>query len=218
MTSTAEACRLSLETLGAVSDVLAPLGPASVHLLGSVGASALGRPRWTPFDATPAEVPYARLKHAEEELMAQGGLGDPVIHRIASVYGPSNRPGRQGLITALASNASKLKTTQIFGRWSTLRNYVHADDVASFVTAKLLHPSGPGVHVLAAQRSHSIAELVATVSAARRRPVPVRLVGAENAEDLTVDPNTIDPGFRARPVETAVRQMILDLRQVPVDR
>lgn len=216
MSSTDEECAGSLATMSAVCAVLARLRPRSTHLLGSVGALALGHPRWSPDDPGHQDLPYARLKLAEEERVAEGDLGDAVIHRIASVYGPPERPGRQGMITALVTNAAELRTTRIYGRWSTVRNYVHADDVAGFVAEHVVDPRGPGVHVLAARRSHAIAELVSVVSRARRRPVPVRLVPASNDEDLTIDPGAIAPAFRTRPLETAISQMVLGLRQVPV--
>jgi len=215
MSSSEADCEESLATMRASLDVLAGLGPRAIHLLGSVGALALGHPRWSGA-ALGVEVPYARLKLAEEALVAGGALGDPVVHRVSSVYGPPGRPGRQGMITVLVLNASQLRTTRIFGRWSTLRNYVHADDVAAFVADRVLLHAGPGVHVLAAPRSHAIAELVAAVGTARRRPVPIHLVPSDNAEDLTLDPAAIHPAFRARPLDTAIRQMVLELRQVPI--
>lgn len=214
MSSCQAECDASLATMTAAFEVLAAVRPESCHLLGSVGALAVGQPRWSGQEPSDSRLPYASLKLAEEALVRRSSLGDPVIHRTTSVYGPPNRPGRQGMVTALVGNASRMRTTQIHGRWSTLRNYVHADDVAAAVAREIVRPRGPGVHVLAAPRSHSIAELVGTVVRARRIPVPVRLVAASNADDLTVDPSAISPTFQARPLTTAVRQMVFDLRHV----
>lgn len=216
MSSTTAECRRSLDVMSAVLEEVQRVRPSCTHLLGSVGALALGHPRWSPSVSSASEVPYARLKRAEEDLVAALDLGDPVVHLVSSVYGPPDRPGRRGMITVLAVNAAQLRATRIFGRWATLRNYVHADDVGTFIAERIAQPAGPARHILAAHRSHSIAELVAAVGAARRRAVPVQLVSTENAEDLTIDPGAIAPSLRSRPVETAITQMILDLRHVAV--
>lgn len=216
MSSGVEECQESLAVSAAALGVLAELRPHATHLLGSAGAVALGHPRWSPSDGSLPDLPYGRLKLQEEELVGRLDLGDLVVHRVSSVYGPPDRPGRQGMITALVVNASRLRATRIYGRWSTLRNYVHADDVGAFIADKAVRHTGPAVHVLAAHRSHAISELVGAVATARRRSVPVQLVPSENADDLTIDPNAIDPGFRTRPLDTAIRQMVLDLRHVSV--
>lgn len=216
MSSTAAECQQSLGVMAAVLEELRALRPQQIHLMGSVGALALGHPRWSTAGEIVDSLPYARLKRDEEALVNELELGRANVHLVSSVFGPPDRPGRRGMITVLAVNATQLRTTRIFGKWSTLRNYVHADDVAAFVVERIARGDGPGRYVLASPRSHSISELVLAVSNARRRAVPVHLVQADNADDLTIDPGCIAPGFRPRPLETAVRQMVLDLRHVSV--
>lgn len=216
MSSTAMECHRSLAVMTAVLDELQALRPQAIHLMGSVGALALGHPRWSLSEPSLDELPYARLKRDEDALINSLDLGRPIVHLVSSVFGPPDRPGRRGMITVLAVNATQLRATRIFGKWSTLRNYVHADDVAAFVVERIARGDRPGRYVLASPRSHSIGELVLAVGNARRRAVPIHLVQADNADDLTIDPGCIAPGFRPRPLETAVRQMVLDLRHVSV--
>lgn len=221
MMSTADYCERSLETMQEA--LLAVRGhrhadPVAVHLIGSAGAAAVGRPRWSGKDDPPPRgaAPYVQLKQAEERLVRGMPGWETVIHRATSVYGPPGRPGRTGMVTTLVWNAARNRTTPVYGSWSTLRNYVHADDVGADVADAILHPSGSQVRVLAAHRSHSIAELVGLIAESRRRPVPIRLLPAANAEHLTIDPGAVAPTFSPRPLETAVRQMVLELRRRPI--
>lgn len=220
MSSPKAYCERSLETMRSVVEALRRSrrwDPTVLHVIGSAGACAVGHPRWAPEMSTTgaAAIPYVWLKLAEEEYVQSLTDCDAVIHRVSSVYGPPGRPGRSGMVTVLVRNASQNRTTPIYGAWSTLRNYVHADDVASSVAESIVRPVEPGVRVLAARRSHTIAELVRQVAEARRRPVPIRLLPAANADHLTIDPGAIEPSFRSRPLDVAVRQMVLELRRDP---
>lgn len=217
MGSTAEYCERSLDTMRAVVQSLvgSRWKPSALHVVGSAGAMAVGSPRWHPEAERPPSpvAPYVELKRAEEELASRLPDCRAVIHRVSSVYGPPGRPGRMGMVTTLIRNAVQNRPTSIVGTWSTLRNYVHADDVATSIVDDVLRPSAVGLRVLAAPRSHSIGELVGLVASARRRPVPIRLLPATNADHLTIDPNAVSSGFRCRPLAIAVRQMVLELRR-----
>lgn len=218
MTSSAEYCERSLDTMKeAVRAVRSRCSvPLDIHLIGSAGAHAVGHPRWRSGGRPSSpSVPYAWLKNAEEEHLANIEEADVVVHRVTSVYGPPKRPGRSGMVTVLVRNASQHRTTLIYGGWTTLRNYVHADDVAASVVADVLRPPGSATRVLAARRSHTIAEVVGLVRGARRRAVPVQLIGPRNAAHITVDPGTIHDGFRSRELGTAIQQMVLELRRDP---
>jgi nucleoside-diphosphate-sugar epimerase len=216
MSSTEEYCERSLDTMVHVVEAMRrspKWRPAVLHVIGSAGATAVGVPRWSTgmVRAAEADIPYVRLKIAEEAYACGLSDCDAIIHRVSSVYGPPGRPGRSGMVTVLVRNAAQNVTTPIFGSWSTLRNYVHADDVGSSVAESIIRPADPCVRILASRRSHTISELVKHVVDARRRPVPIRLIRAANADHITIDPGVIHPSFRSRPLDVAVRQMVLAL-------
>ncbi len=229
MTTTKERCDQNLETmkqvLRAALDSVPEGQRRALHLVSSAGAHANGAPRW-PESASaatgdrPSRVPYIELKVAEERW-ARSLVDDPnpvdiTVHRVASVYARPGDPGRSGMVAAMVRNAARGKVTPIFGRWSTIRNYVHADDVGDFVarSVHLVPDDGQRVSesLLVDRRSYAIGELVNLVSKAIRRPVPLQMIPADNAENHTFNPAMISAGFTARPLPTAIRQMFLELQ------
>lgn len=224
-------CEQNLETMktvvSAALESIEPTRRRRLHVISSAGAYAVNSPRWPAEGKPPApiDVPYVQLKLAEEDWSrTRTGGPDPVgvtIHRVASVYARPGDPGRSGMVAAMVRNASKGNVTPIFGNWSTIRNYVHADDVGEFVARSIrfeveatpaLHETPLTETLLADRRSYAIGELVQLVSRAIRRPVPLQMIAAENAENHTFNPSMIAEGFAARSLPTAIRQMFVDLQ------
>lgn len=214
MTTSRPRCEQNLDTMiSAVSACLQFAGPeqrAHVQLIGSAGAHAIGHPRWAGVSGDcSVDVPYVRLKLAEEDWIRSLENVGSVVHRVSSVYSRPNDPGRSGMIAALIGNAARGEVTTVYGGWSTLRNYVHADDVGEFVARTIRH-GGPNTTLLADRRSYAIGELVALVSRYLRRPVPLRMAPGPNSEHHSFDPGAISNGFSPRPLATAIRQILLD--------
>ncbi len=228
MTTSKERCEQNLETMKAT--IAAALESVhsdqtrSLHIIASAGSYAHNSRRWPSGDSEISpeiEIPYIWLKLAEEEWARTQLVGpaaaDVTIHRVASVYARPGDPGRSGMVAAMVRNASRGNVTSIFGKWSTIRNYVHADDVGEFVARSARNDTaGSAARItetlLADRRSYSIAELVQLVSRAIRRPVPLRIIATENAHNHTFNPGLIADGFAARPLATAIRQMFVDLQ------
>jgi nucleoside-diphosphate-sugar epimerase len=220
MTTSKQQCEQNLATMisavGAALESAGSGGKSRVHLIGSAGAHATGRPKWAgtnavePSDGTRSnDVPYVWLKLAEENWVASLVDADSIVHRVSSVYSRPNDPGRSGMIAALIRNAARGEVTTIYGGWSTLRNYVHADDVGDYV-ARTVRYGGPATTLLADRRSYAITELVSLVSRYLRRPVPLRMAPGSNSEHHSFDPGAISSGFATRPLATAIRQILLD--------
>ncbi len=230
MTTSKERCDQNLATMkasiSAALDSVETGRTRSLHIVSSAGAHAHSAPRWPSSrpslesESPAVDVPYIQLKIAEERwaqaLTAGPDPIDATIHRVASVYARPDDPGRSGMVAAMVRNASRGQVTPIFGNWSTMRNYVHADDVGEFVARSVrvadIAPGRCTETLLADRRSYAIGELVKLVSRAIRRPVPLQMIAAENAQNHTFNPSKIADGFAARSLPTAIRQMFVDLQ------
>lgn len=186
--------------VGGLIAAAAAVAPTRVHLVSSAGAlgSPSGENRFELLDS-----PYRRLKFAEE--VALGELHDDVrIHRVSSVFAAPSGSSRTGVIGMLVANALKGLETPLFARTVTMRNYLHADDVAeAIVRATGEDDNSPTL--IAATRSHAMNEVVATVRKVVRRPVPINYRPPVNDHDMVFDSRAVSPLVPQRPLAAGVR-------------
>ncbi len=170
------------------------------HLASSAGA--LGPP--TPSPRAPTQTsPYAERKRIEEETLLD--LGDAHrVYRIASAYGAPTASGRAGVIGLLIRNSLLGRETELFARPSTLRNYVHHHDVAEAML-RALDVATDRRLLLAADRSHTMSEVLAEVGRVVRRAVPVIHRPPANDHDMVFDPAAASPLLPQRSLAAGVR-------------
>ncbi len=173
--------------------------PVRLHHLSSAGA--LGPPSGRSRFAV-GDTPYAARKSGEEDIVSRTGVGR--IHRVSSVFGTPERARRSGVIGLMVDNALKARETQLFARTTTMRNYLHASDVAEALVRSFTTP-GLDPILLAANRSHPMSEVVAQVSHVVRRPVPIAYRPPANAHDMVFDPREASPLLPQRSLVSGIR-------------
>lgn len=186
--------------LSAIISGAAGSGPVRVHLASSAGA--LGCPSGECRFETVAS-PYKAIKSAEEDIVNK--LDVPVrIHRVTSVFGPKSSSGRAGLVGALMTNALRTNETSLYARTTTMRNYVHADDVGEAIVRATQSPSTE-MTLIAAKRSHAMNEVVATAGRVLRRTVPVSYRPPSNHHDMIFNPRAVSDLVPQRSLAAGMR-------------
>jgi len=188
--------------LGRLSDSL------GFHFLSSAGGLFEGQ---TIVDAASAPAPlrpYGRAKLNQEAcLTALLPSIDTFIYRATSVYGFAGARARQGLVAALVQNAIRYRTTRITARSDTIRDYVFADDVGSFIADQV---AGPRLHavrtfILASGKPTSMMELVAIVQGTLQRQLFFQYEARpSNARDISVRPSALPRTWQPTPLAMGV--------------
>ncbi len=189
----------------------------SFHLVSSIGGLFEGRHRVEEGTQPLPGRPYGELKLRQEGLLRErGSRWEVAIYRATSVYGPV-RPGtRRGLLPSLLVNGLAGQSTPLVGAWTTLRDYVYAGDVGSYLARRAAEPwRGEGLRtlVLASGRGTSIREVHRIAERVLGRPVPVHfLPDAWNASDITVAPGLLPADWSATDLEAGARAVLRDLQ------
>lgn len=186
-----------------------PARPVALALIGSAGGLFEGQRLVGPASLPAPRRPYGRLKLDEEETLLAAPPGiEPVIFRLASVYGPLAGAHRRGLIPTLIANAFEGRVTRISGTANTLRDFVWVRDAARFVVSRLLGDPGiarESVVTLASCRPASILEIRKLVEDTLGRRLYVSFApGQTNREDITFRTATMPPGWSPSPLKTNV--------------
>ena len=125
----------------------------------------------------------AKLRHEDlvrARLAAAGVQGRRL--RISNIYGPGQRMAKpQGLLSHLVVNTLNRRPSTIYVPLDTSRDYLHTSSaarmmVASGVAARVEGAPADGLRILAAERSHSIAQIIGTLARVLRRRVPFVVV------------------------------------------
>jgi len=144
--------------------------------------------------------PYGTAK-----LMTEQGLDDAAQHagfdhtilRAANCYGPGQAvKRRQGLIAAILHCYEADQPLKVAGDGTTVRDYVHVDDVVDAIVMAIDKVPGEGERInIGSGRGTSILELVDLFAAAAGRRLDV-VFGPAN--DFDVPRNVLDIGKAAR--------------------
>ena len=203
MSSVLEVDRLATQfadNIDAVISCASDLAPVRIHLVSSAGA--LGCPSGDRRFET-VDSPYKAVKAAEEDIVRS--LDVPVqIHRVTSVFGSRSHTGRAGLVGVLLANALRRQETALFARTTTMRNYIHADDVGETLVRAVLGTSTETT-LIAAKRSHAMNEVVATAQQILRRPIPVSYRPPKNHHDMVFSPRVVSPLVPERSLSAGMR-------------
>ena len=143
------------------------------------------------------------LKSSEEEELARLGVSH-VVYRISSTYGTPRPGARSGAIGLLVENSLRGRETQLYARSTTMRNYVHARDVAEAVVRNVVLSSDEPV-LLAAKRSHPMYEVIAQVGQMTRHPVPICYRPPSNDHDMVFDPKQVSSLLPERSLASGIR-------------
>ncbi len=146
----------------------------------SAGALYAGSHDFEITEATPvtAANDYAAAKLAQERLLESfvsgQSLGRVLVARFSTLYGPGQAQGkRQGLLSHIARCALRHQPVEIFVPLDTSRDYLFIDDAArdfigSSQALRIVHERLQ-VRIIAAERSVTISEIVATFNRLNKR-------------------------------------------------
>jgi len=152
--------------------------PVRFHLVSSAGGLFEGQIAVTARSVPAPMRSYGRLKLEQERLVEDSGL-PRFVYRPSTVYGLLRPRTRRGLIQAFVLNGLRHGVANVFGRLSTLRDYVFEDDVGAFIARRILSPTTalpPAIpHLLVCGRPVSIEQVRVTVERALRRRIYVTL-------------------------------------------
>lgn len=150
---------------------LPPESGTGFHFVSSAGGLFEGI-RNVDRDTQPCpKRPYGELKLKQERLLLELPHSvHKIIYRPSSVYG-FEEFGRIGLIAALIRNSIRCRTTNLFGRLTTLRDYVLAEDIGRYVASMILsNPKGEEKFILASGKATSMMEIVNIVADVMAKP------------------------------------------------
>lgn len=191
-------------------------GQKYFHFVSSAGGLFEGRRRINNQTTPLPKRPYGHLKLEQERLV--DNLPNSLIRNIyrpTSVYSIVQKNHRCGLIPALIWNTLRNRQTLIFGRYTTLRDFVWADDVGHFIANRMLIPDNGEADervILASGTPTSILRVVRLVEIALMRPVLVHFSGsADNDSDITVDARYLPPDLHTTELSSAVRKICVQL-------
>lgn len=197
-------------------------GSSSFHFLSSAGGLFEGQRNIDAMSLPAPLRPYGFAKlEQEERLRALQESMAILIYRPSSVYGYAGARARKGLVTALVQNAIRNETTRIFGGSDTIRDYVFADDVGSFIADQVISPR-PDVKtcLLASGKPTSMMELTVIVQNTLQRQLYFQYEAEQsNALNISVRPSSLPKGWRATPLAIGVYRTaarIIDAYHVPV--
>lgn len=167
--------------LSSLARRLPACGAAGVFAFASsAGALYAGSQDFEITEATPVMVAndYATAKLAQERLLeafvSGQSLGRVLVARFSTLYGPGQAQGkRQGLLSHIARCALRHQHVDIFVPLDTSRDYLFIDDAArDFIDSSQALRTGRDrlqVRIIAAERSVTISEIVATFNRLNKR-------------------------------------------------
>lgn len=167
--------------LASLAQRLSACGVAGVFAFASsAGALYAGSQDFEITEATPvtAANDYAAAKLAQERLLeafvSGQSLGRVLAARFSTLYGPGQAQGkRQGLLSHIARCALRHQPVEIFVPLDTSRDYLFIDDAArDFIDSTQALRAGRErlqIRIIAAERSVTISEIVATFNRLNKR-------------------------------------------------
>jgi nucleoside-diphosphate-sugar epimerase len=186
----------------------------SFHLVSSAGGLFEGQRHVTLQSQPRPRRPYGHLKLRQEELLrAATSLHTRRIYRVTTAYGYARPRFRAGLVTTLILHGILRTVTPMTGMMDTLRDFVFAGDVASFIAERMAEDADDGVEIafLARCRPCSLLEVQRLVEQTLARKLHVSYSAiAENAEDITFSPDTAPPRWRPSDIRANIGMIFRD--------
>ncbi len=183
------------------------------HMLSSAGGLFEGKRNVVNNTAPCAKRPYAAMKLKQEQILDSCGDMIKFIYRPTSVYGFAGLNHRMGLIPTLLWNGSRNKVSSIFGTPDTLRDYVRADDIGSFITHKILSKtSGSATFILAYGKPSSLFEVFRHIENILNKKLFCHYIkDGDNTEHSTFNITTYPADWSPVCLETGIRKTLNDI-------
>jgi UDP-glucose 4-epimerase len=181
-----------LKPLLVMLDRLAHLEGTRIMLISS-GGTVYGNPSVLP---VPEDyLPRPLTSHGVTRLAAEHYLGlyqrvycvPAVALRCGNVYGEGQRSDRsQGVVAATFARVQRGLPIPVFGDGSTVRDYIHIDDVVDVVIQLLEQPDLPDVVNVGSGVGTPLRELLALIETVTERPIAIERYPARPGDVGTV--------------------------------
>ena len=197
-----------------------PNVPIRFHLLSSAGGLFEGADQEINMETIPLpKRPYGFLKLRQEKALLECQKFSSVIYRPSSVYGFIAHNKRSGLIPTMIENGIKKKVSMISGSLNTLRDYVHAEDIAFFIVNKILDTVAnirnveqqnlPLIHFLISGKPTSILEIKMLIEFYLRKKIYINfLLAPGNSANIIFHPSLLPIGFKSREINFGVKSVL----------
>ncbi len=182
-------------------------GLITVNLVSSAGGLYEGQRYIDEHTEVKPRRPYGFSKLRQEEFLQIEDIPHR-IYRVASAYGSVGQKARVGLINAFLINAIIGRTTKIFAKADTFRDYVFNVDVARFIVDDMLYARSNRKTIVCSGRSVSIQTLVHMISHITRKKIKVNYVpNSGNDEDMVFSRSLVPPDLRVTSLEEGIRMV-----------
>lgn len=178
-----------------------------IHFMSSAGGLFEGERNINIRTKRTPKRPYGWLKYNQENFLLN--LNEKVticIYRLSSLYGYIKKGQRVGLISALILNLVRQKTTHIYGKYGTLRDYLFVGDAATFIAneIKKVESESLNVFTLVSGKPTTIFEIQKNIEKATMRRCYISFVDISNDSDITFAPSCSPKNFMATPLYTMI--------------
>ena len=197
----------------ALADRLVGIAPKTrhgFHFMSSAGGLFEGC-RLVDATTEPSPRRHYGIAKVRQEALVQAMRPEiaSFIYRPSSTYGLSDGTARLSLINVLIANALRKRVSHLFGDQTTLRDYIQAGDIGSFVAGRLVgHAPNPGTFLLASGQATALQAIVHLVEAALGTRLLLRIdPRPSNAEHMSFRPAALAPGFVATDLAAGIRQI-----------
>jgi UDP-glucose 4-epimerase len=192
-----------------------PMAQHAFHLFSSAGGLFEGQ-RQVDRESMPApQRPYGALKLEQEQYLAAiSAKVTKLIYRPSSVYGYSGSGLRVGLVSALVQNGIRHRVSRIFGEPHTIRDYVLASDVGSFLAKQLTEPlDNSRVFLLASGKPSSMFEMLHKIEQTVGRKLYCQFdARPSNASHISFCKSALPLAWIPTDLDTGIRQAAHQLR------
>jgi UDP-glucose 4-epimerase len=192
-----------------------PMASHAFHLFSSAGGLFEGQCQVHRESIPEPKRPYGALKlEQESHLAAATQKVSKLIYRPSSVYGYSGTGLRIGLVSALLQNAIRHRVSQIFGEPHTIRDYVLASDIGSFMANRLMAPPcNSETFLLASGRPSTMFEMLRKTEQAVGRRLYCQFDSRpSNASHISFSKSALPNDWSPSDLDTGIRQTALQLR------
>jgi nucleoside-diphosphate-sugar epimerase len=192
----------------------APMAHHAFHLFSSAGGLFEGQRQIDRESAPAPKRPYGALKlEQERHLAATSQEIMKLIYRPSSVYGYSGTGLRVGLVSALVQNGIRHRVSRIFGEPHTIRDYVLASDIGSFLAKHLTAPpSNSQVFLLASGKPSSMFEMLHKIEQTVGRKLYCQFDSQpSNASHISFCKSALPVGWNPTDLDTGIRLTALQL-------
>ena len=183
----------------------------SFHLISSAGGLHEGQRRVDSTSRPRPMRPYSYAKLEQERLlMASPPRIRKMIYRLSSVYGFSERGGRLGLINTIIHNSIRHRPSNIFGNALTIRDYILAADIGTFVANQVFgYDMKSRTFTLASGKPTTIFEILNRLEKIMHRKLLLKFDTMQvNATHISFSPSILPRRWYPTDLETGLRQTV----------